>query len=121
MTALKISPMLRTWDLGRTKAFYTGVLGFTCRCEAPQWGWMALELDGLEIMFSAPNDHEGDAAPAFTGSIYVRTDDVEGLWKRVQGQARVCYPPENLPYGMREFGIFDDSGYLLQFGQDRHA
>ena len=121
MTALMISPMLRTWDMARTKAFYTEVLGFTCRAEAPQWQWMALELDGLEIMFSGPNAHEGDKGPAFTGQIHVRTDDVDGMWARVQGRAKVCYEPEDMPYGSREFGIYDDSGYLLAFAQDLRA
>ena len=28
-----------------------------------------------------------------------------------------CYPIEDFHYGMREFAIFDNNGYLLQFGQ----
>jgi hypothetical protein len=29
----------------------------------------------------------------------------------------VCYGIEDFFYGMREFAIYDNNGYLLQFGQ----
>jgi len=32
-------------------------------------------------------------------------------------ETRVCYPIENFAYGMREFAIYDNNGYLLQFGE----
>jgi len=55
-------------------------------------------------------------AAAFTGSLYVKTDDVEGLWQRLETRARICYPMEDFEYGMREFAIYDNNGYVLQFG-----
>lgn len=33
-------------------------------------------------------------------------------------QAGICYPFEDFAYGMREFGIYDNYGYLLQLGQE---
>jgi hypothetical protein len=42
---------------------------------------------------------------------------VDGLWQRLKDRARVCYPIENFEYGMRELAIYDNNGYLLQFGQ----
>jgi len=30
---------------------------------------------------------------------------------------RICYPIETFEYGMREFAIYDNNGYLLQFGE----
>ena len=38
-------------------------------------------------------------------------------WQRVRERARVCYPLEDFDYGMREFAIYDNNGYLLQFGE----
>lgn len=67
-------------------------------------------------MLSMPNAHEGDNRPAFTGSLYFRVADVDALWSTLQGRARTCYPLESFDYGMREFGIYDNNGYLLQFG-----
>ena len=44
--------------------------------------------------------------------------DVDALWERLKDVVRVCYPIEDFEYGMREFGIYDNNGYLLQFGQE---
>ena len=118
MTLHALTPMLRTPDLRRTIAFYTEVLGFTCDSVSEDWGWAALSCDGVAVMFSGLNAHEGDLAPAFTGSLYLRTDDVDGFWRRLKDRARVCYPIEDFEYGMREFAIYDNNGYLLQFGQE---
>ena len=112
-----LTPMLRTWDLPATIEFYKGVLGFECKAYEPDWGWASLTLGAAAIMFSAPNEHEGDTRPAFTGSLYFRVRDVDSLWSRLKDQARVCYPIENFEYGMREFAIYDNNGYLLQFGE----
>lgn len=68
-------------------------------------------------MLSSLNAHEGDERAAFTGSLYLRCDDVDAWWLRLRDVARVCYPIETFDYGMREFGIYDNNGYLLQFGQ----
>jgi uncharacterized glyoxalase superfamily protein PhnB len=110
--------MLRTWDFAATIAFYTEVLGFLCRGRDDAAQWAALERDSVAVMLSGPNQHEGDTAPAFTGSLYVKVDDVDLLWASLRDRARVCYPIEDFEYGMREFAIYDNNGYLLQFGQE---
>lgn len=118
MTLQAMTPMLRTPDLQGTIAFYTEVLGFTCETVSEDWGFAALQCDGIALMLSGLNAHEGDVATAFTGSLYLRTDDVDGLWRRLKDRAHVCYPIEEFEYGMREFAIYDNNGYLLQFGQE---
>ncbi len=114
-----LTPMLRSWDIGATIEFYTGVLGFACDSQTDDWA--SLRRDGVGLMVSAPNYHEKDTAPAFTGSLYFRIEDVDELWATVKDRARVCYPIETFSYGMREFGIYDNNGYLLQFGQPAPA
>jgi uncharacterized glyoxalase superfamily protein PhnB len=117
MTLESLTPMLRTWNLRATIAFYTDVLGFTCENVSDEWGWASLKRDGVNIMLSRPNEHEGDKAPAFTGSLYIKTSNTDGLWESLKEKARVCYPLDDLSYGMREFAIYDNNGYVLQFGQ----
>ena len=117
MALRALVPMLRTGDLQGTIAFYTEVLGFACAAHDGAWGWASVARDGVEIMLSGLNAHEGDVAPAFTGSLYLRTDAVDALWDALKDRARVCYPIEDFPYGMREFAIYDNNGYLLQFGE----
>jgi uncharacterized glyoxalase superfamily protein PhnB len=111
-----LTPMLRTRDLPGSLAFYCGMLGFECAAHDETRGWASLRRDGVELMLSGPNAHEGDGAPAVTGSLYFRTDAIDALWQRLQDRVRVCYPPEDFDYGMREFAVYDNNGYLLQFG-----
>jgi len=111
-----LTPVLRTWDLSETVDFYTRVLGFECKAHEPDWA--SVSYGTVSVMFSSPNEHEGDVAPAFTGSLYFRVKEVDSLWSRFKDQARVCYPIETFAYGMREFAIYDNNGYLLQFGED---
>jgi len=110
-----LTPMLRTWDMQGSVKFYIEVLGFACDNEME--GWASLNRNGVGFMLSAPNQHEGDRAPAFTGSLYFRTDNVDELWLAVRDRAKVCYAVETFDYGMREFGIYDNNGYLPQFCQ----
>jgi uncharacterized glyoxalase superfamily protein PhnB len=113
-----LSPMLRSWDVAGTVEFYTKVLGFECRAFEPEWGWASLECGPATVMVSSPNEHEGDVEPRFTGSIYFRVANVDRLWSELHGKVEVCYPIETFEYGMREFGVYDNNGYLLQFGED---
>jgi uncharacterized glyoxalase superfamily protein PhnB len=109
--------MLRTWDLGRTVDFWTGVLGFTCTERSGSWA--TLRHGDVEVMVSAPNAHDGLGEATFSGSLYFRLADaaaVDRAWDALGGRATCCYPPETFPYGMREFAVYDDSGYVLQFG-----
>lgn len=118
MKLQSVIPMLRTWDLPSSIAFYTKTLGFETRGLSDERGWASLSRDGVNIMLSGPNELENDKAPAFTGSLYFRADDVDDLWKRLKYEVEICYPLEDFDYGMREFAIYDNNGYLLQFGQE---
>lgn len=118
MVLTRLRPMLFTRDLDESIRFYTEVLGFTCGARNNDWGWAALHLDDVEIMLAIPNAHTPFDAPKFTGSLYINTDDATQFWEQVKDKARICYEPEDFDWGMREFGIFDNNGYLLQFGQD---
>lgn len=116
-----LTPMLRTWDLAGSVEFYTEILGFECEGYSEEFTWASLKRDGVSIMFSGPNEHLDDKEPVFTGSLYINTDDVEAVWNQLKEKARVCYPIETFPYGMREFAIYDNNGYLIQFGQEAES
>jgi uncharacterized glyoxalase superfamily protein PhnB len=117
MEFLELKPMLRSWDIPATIAFYTEILGFTCKSYNQEWGWAHLNRDRTTIMISSPNEHEGDSSPGFTGSLYITCDEVDDLWASLKDRVRVCYPIEDFDYGMREFGVYDNNGYILQFGK----
>lgn len=114
-----VVPMLTVPDVSASVSFYRDTLGFECANEMS--GWASMNKDGVEIMFALPNAHLPFERPQFTGSLYVRCDDVDALWQAVKDKAEIAYPLESFDYGMREFAMRDNNGYLLQFGQEIQA
>ena len=115
-----LTPTLYTRDIRGSIAFYVTMLGFTH--DGPDSEGVALvRRDEVEIMFAWPNAHMPFERPLLTGALYIRCDDVEEAWAKVKDAARVCYPLEDFDYGMREFAIFDNNGYLIQFSQEIDA
>ena len=115
--ALNLSPMLETKDMQATLKFYTEVLGFKCDTFSEEWGWAHFSKDEVAIMFSKPNEERNIPEPIMSGSLYIEVDDVDSVWDELKYAGNICYPIENFQYGMREFGMFDNNGYLLQFGE----
>ncbi len=109
--------MLYTADFEATLAFYTEILNFKLEARLDEFGWADLSRDAVDVMIARPNAHTPFDKAVFTGSIYFNVEDVDGLWAQLKDKTRVSYPIETFSYGMREFAIFDNNGYLLQFGQ----
>jgi uncharacterized glyoxalase superfamily protein PhnB len=108
-------PILWVESLDETIRFYSDTLGFECvnRMDA----WALLKKDEVELMISLPNEHEPYEKLQFTGSFYFHADDVDAWWNELKEKVAIVYPIENFDYGMREFAIRDNSGYILQFGK----
>jgi uncharacterized glyoxalase superfamily protein PhnB len=77
--------------------------------------------DQVEIMLAFPNKHMPFEKTGFTGSFYIDTEDVDELWNALKDVVKICYPIENFEYGMREFAIYDNNGYIPQFGHEIEA
>jgi uncharacterized glyoxalase superfamily protein PhnB len=120
-TFQNLRPMLWTDKIKETIIFYTETLGFTCGEFSEDWGWASLYRDGVEVMLAKPNEHEEFTRPKFTGSFYITVEDVDAVWNELKNKVQICYSIENFDYGMRDFGIYDNNGYLLQFGTEIKA
>jgi catechol 2,3-dioxygenase-like lactoylglutathione lyase family enzyme len=114
----KLNPILTTDDMDRSVRFYVDVLGFTCGMQTP--GYSNLYRDEVRIMLGGvphvPAEWEG---ASFTGQLYIdleTAEEVDELWEKLKDRAKVAYPVQDLDYGAREFGIYDDNGYSLAFG-----
>ena len=118
MRVTELRPMLSTEDLKGTVDFYVNTLGFTCNAYREDWGWTSLSIDDGGIMFTRPNEHVPYDKIGCTGSFYFNTDDVDAWRENLKDKATICYELENFEHGMREFGIYDNNRYLLQFGQE---
>lgn len=113
-----LRPMLWTTKIKETIRFYEEILGFTCGEYNEEWQWAALRKDEVEIMLAKPNEHTPFEKPNFTGSFYLNVNNIDELWDKLKEECKICYPIENFPWQMREFAIYDNNGYLLQFGEN---
>lgn len=118
MALKRLTPLLWTEKLEETIDFYSTTLGFACRNRNEAWGWAALQNGDVDIMLAKPNEHTIFDKPTFTGSFYFYTDQVEALWSELKDKVKIAYPIETFEWEMKEFAIYDNNGYLLQFGQD---
>ena len=110
-------PMLWVPDVKESISFYTNILGFSCDKYSEEWQWATITRNCVELMFTAPNKHIPYNGPVFTGSFYIRVDDVDIFWNELKDKTDIVYPVDNFEYGMREFAIKDNNGFILQFGQ----
>ncbi|MGK4567868.1 VOC family protein [Flavobacterium sp. 3HN19-14] len=113
-----IVPIIYTTELHETINFYTNTLGFTCNEINEEWGWASLQKGECEIMVTKPNEHIPFEKPQFTGSFYIKTEKVDELWEHLKDTAKICYELETFDWGMREFAIYDNNGYMIQFGEE---
>lgn len=118
MDLLELTPTLCVDNVRTTIDYYVSVLGFQEGNYVEDWQWGIVEKDNVKIMLAKPNEHTPYNGPQFTGSLYLRTTDVDSWWNALKDKANVYYNLENFEYGMREFAIKDCNGYILQFGQD---
>lgn len=120
MKVTHLFPMLATENLAQTIEFYTRHLGFTVQGQYPAENpcWASLCSGESEIAFNAPNGHAPFEKPTLTGSIYLTVENVDELWENLQEKVEIVYEIENFDYGMREFGIKDCNGYVVNLGQN---
>ncbi|WP_312301137.1 VOC family protein [Chryseobacterium sp.] len=112
-----LRPILWTENLDDTIGFYMRVLGFTLMGRNDDWQWASLRKDEIYIMLSQPNKHEKTEGIGFSGSFYFNVNKVDELWEDLKTKAGICYEIETFEWGMREFAIYDNNGYILQFGE----
>ncbi|WP_185145536.1 VOC family protein [Chryseobacterium shandongense] len=118
MTKFKsLHPVLWTESWEETIQFYTGILGFTITEKNQIWKWASLQRDGIRIMVSVPNAHESIVKIGFTGSFYFNISMIDDFWETLKDKIEICYEIEDFEWGMREFAVYDNNGYILQFGE----
>jgi len=101
-----------------TKEFYLNKLGFKEFGSADFDGYLMIEKDKIQIHFFEFNDLDPKEN---YGQVYVRTDDIDGLYKSMLENKTAIHPNGNLeskPWGQKEFSILDPDNNLLTFGQE---
>jgi catechol 2,3-dioxygenase-like lactoylglutathione lyase family enzyme len=105
--------LVRCNDLAETRAYYRDCLGFDI-AETAESTVTATKSGGTLIF----TDRDlWKSPPHFTGTIYFFVPDVDGFHDAVKDKAQVAWPVQDMPYGLREFGIQDCNGYVLAFAR----
>lgn len=119
----KIIPHLASRDVAGSIEFYTKTLGFhasyTQQNSEGSPDFAILEYENVEIMIADAStleplldEFKGIAASMI---IYILTDDVDMLYKKVAKRIPVLKPLEETPWGTKEFWIRDNNGYVFSF------
>ena len=110
-------PTLEVENMDETIAFYESYLDFKC-VSREENHWAFIKKDDVEIMLSSRFNKDEYPKTVFTGGLYIYVDDIDVIWQILKDKVDISYPLENFEYGMREFAIYDNNGYRIQFGQE---
>jgi catechol 2,3-dioxygenase-like lactoylglutathione lyase family enzyme len=113
----EIHPKLPMRDKAKTREYYVKKLGFEERGSEEYDGYLMVGLDAVELHFF--EFKELDPAQNY-GQVYIRTDDIEGLYRSLLDRQVSIHPAGPLqakPWGQWEFSLLDPDHNLLTFGQ----
>src|SRR4030095_9629921 len=118
-----VAPCFPVADISATIRWYEEQLGFIGDPfpAAEPYVFAILYRDEVEIMWQRV---EGDAKPELyrsrSGGVwdaYFRVEGVKDLYESVREEATIVQPLRQQPYGMWQFEIRDQNGYVLVFGE----
>lgn len=110
-----INPKLPMRDKAATRDYYA-MLGFA------QYGgdyddYLMVQKDSIQIHFF---EFKGLDPKENYGQVYIRTDDIDGLYAAFLERKLTIHPAGHLqmkPWGQKEFSMLDPDNNLLTFGQ----
>jgi len=108
-----VTPRLPVTDVERALAFYVDRLGFKLG-----WKWGSpithgnVCRDSISLdLISMPQGRCG------TAMAYIQLSGVDAYFSELKGRNLDLMPPEDRPYGMRDFEVVDLDGNRLAFGE----
>lgn len=110
--------VLAVRDLEKSTRYYVDVLGFTLDpIEAD--GWSFLSRDGFKLMLGeCPDQPPASELGDHSYFAYLLMDDVDGYHREVAARGgKVNSPPEDKPWGLREFGLATPDGHRITCGE----
>lgn len=112
-----IHPKLPMRNKAATRDFYINHLGFLEFGSADFDGYLMVQKDHIQIHFFEFKDIDPKEN---YGQVYIRTDDIEGLYQEMLDRQLSIHPAGHLetkPWGQKEFSMLDPDNNLLTFGQ----
>ncbi|HLV82022.1 MAG TPA: VOC family protein [Chthonomonadaceae bacterium] len=118
---MSVAPQFLVLDLQAACAFYVEKLGFRVSFTYEGF-YAAVERDGVTIhlkLSDAPDPSRQIKQRDEHLDLYIIVDDVAALYAEYQSRGvEFAQPLETKPWGMREFVVWDNSGFILHFGQE---
>ena len=116
MTLGKTTPILRSFDETKARAFYLGYLGFSVvfehRFEPGLPLYMGIRRDGCMLHLS---EHTGDAGPH--AGMRIEVADIDALQAELAARSAPGTAPavHEMPWGTRDMTVTDPFGNRLTF------
>jgi len=119
MTPDRILPVFQVSDLDMALRFYTEILGFSEDFRFGRYAGVKFGNIGLHVSEQNQDGKVEYRKPLGSGIAYIFCDSVDEYFERVQNKGVLTkYPPQDTPYGMREFMVADLDGNHLAFGSE---
>src|SRR3954469_2553601 len=109
----QINPKLPMRNKAATAGFYLHKLGFKLFGSKDYDGYLMVQKDNIQIHFF--EFKELNPADNY-GQVYIRTDDIEALYRNVLESKLSIHPAGQLqtkPWGQKEFSMLDPDNNLL--------
>jgi len=137
MSAKKLTVDLMVEDVNATVKFYQENLGFDFQLGVPThtkeqvttWSenepldFAIMKMGEAEVMLQSRESLVQDGffgdgrAVGASAVLYIETDDVKGLYDRLKDKATIVKDIRTAHYGMEEFYVSDNNGYIIGFAQ----
>ncbi len=114
---LAVNPKLPMLNKALTKAYYIDHLGFENLGSSNYDEYLMVKKDQIEIHFF---EFKGLDPKENYGQVYIRTNDIEGLYQSLINKQVPIHPNGSLeikPWGQKEFSLLDPNNNLITFGQ----
>jgi predicted enzyme related to lactoylglutathione lyase len=117
-TILRVRSVLAVQDLERSARYYRDVLGFA-EDDIHSPGWRFLSLDGFHVMLGeCPDAMPAAATGDHSWFVHLLVRGVDAYHDAIRARGgEVLAPPEDRPYGLREFVVRTPDGHRLVIGE----
>ena len=116
-----VAPQFLVLDLKAACAFYEEKLGFRVAFIYGDF-YAGVERDGIMIhlkLADAPDPSRKVKQRDDHLDAYIAVDNVAALYEEFESRGvKFAQPLASKPWGTREFVVWDNSGYILYFGQE---